>query len=232
MVLKKELKILILGILAGLSIGFGSAAYTACVYYGSSILGSILFSCGLLLVCIFGFKLYTGQIGKIFENKPLFVLDLFVMFVGNFIGAAGAGLLASLIVPNSDYQTIINEISESKLCLVNDIGSEWFKILIGGIFCGMLVYFGVEVFKKAEHGVTKVFGLILCVAVFVVCGFPHCIANMYYLGNSLYLFKYPLESFLSILICTIGNSIGAIFIRLCGCLVNILTKKGEKIETK
>ena len=32
MVLKKELKILILGILAGLSIVFGSAAYIACVY--------------------------------------------------------------------------------------------------------------------------------------------------------------------------------------------------------
>ena len=128
-------------------------------------------------------------------------------------------------MPNSDYLTVINKISESKLCLVNDIGSEWFKILIGGFFCGILVYFGVEVFKRAEHGAIKVIGLILCVTVFVVCGFPHCIANMYYLGNSLYLFKYPLESFLSLLACTIGNSLGAIFIWFCCYLVDRLTKK-------
>jgi len=57
-------------------------------------------------------------------------------------------------------------------------------------------------------------GLILCVTVFVVCGYSHCVANMYYIGDSLFIFKYPLESFLGILVATIGNSLGAIFIWL------------------
>src|SRR5574344_1824250 len=109
------LKIFIFGIAAGLSIALGAAAYTACCYYGSEILGSIFFSCGLLLVCAFGFKLYTGQIGKIFENKPKFLLDLLIMYIGNFVGAAGAGLLCSLTVPNENYQNVVDKISASKI---------------------------------------------------------------------------------------------------------------------
>jgi formate/nitrite transporter FocA (FNT family) len=66
----KYLKVFLLGIGAGIAIAFGGAAYTACTYYGSEIAGSVLFSCGLLLVCSFGMKLYTGQIGwpSEFEN--------------------------------------------------------------------------------------------------------------------------------------------------------------------
>jgi formate transporter len=232
MILRKEVNVFIFGILAGLSIALGAAAYTACTYYGQPIMGSIFFACGLLMVCAFGFKLFTGQIGKVFENKPIFLLDLVVMYVGNFVGAAGAGLLASLIVPNDAYQETINNISNGKLCLVGDIGCSWYKLLISSIFCGILVYLAVEIFKKAEHGVVKVTGLILCVAVFVICGFQHCVANMFYLGNSLYLFKYPLESFLSLLICTFGNSIGAIVIWLGFYIVQRNTNKIQKNETK
>jgi len=222
----KYLKVFLLGIGAGIAIAFGGAAYTACTYYGSEIAGSVLFSCGLLLVCSFGMKLYTGQIGKVFENKISFLLDLFIMYIGNVIGATGCGLLSSLTIPNDKYQDVVDKIAICKIVLLNNVGNEWYKILILGFFCGILVYLGVEIFKKAEHGITKVVGLVLCVAVFVVAGYSHCVANMYYLGNSLFIFKYPLESFLGILIATIGNSLGSIFTWLIFYICNF-----KKVES-
>jgi len=179
-----------------------------------------------LLVCAFGMKLFTGQIGKVFENKISFLLDLFIMYIGNCIGAIGCGLLASLTIPNDKYKEVVDKIATSKIVLLNDVGNEWYKILILAFFCGILVYLGVEIFKRAEHGITKVVGLILCVTVFVVCGYSHCVANMYYLGNSLFIFKHPLESFLGILVATIGNFLGAIFIWLIFYVSNY-----KKVET-
>lgn len=212
--LKRIIENLVLGIAAGLAIAFGSAAYIACSYYGSAIAGSIFFSCGLLLVCAFGFKLYTGKIGKVFEHKRVFLLDLLIMYFGNFVGAIGCGLLSYLTIPNEKYANLINDIAISKMVSIGNIGNEWYKVLILAFFCGLLVYLGVEIFMKAEHGITKVVGLVLCVAVFVICGYSHCIANMYYLSVSNFIFLYPAESFLGLLISTIGNSIGAIFIWL------------------
>lgn len=212
MTIKRQLKILVFGIMAGLSIAIGGAAYTAGTYYGSEIVGSFLFSLGLLLVCTFSFKLYTGQIGKVFENRPKFLIDLLVMYLGNFIGATMTGLLLSAVVPSDAYEETIMAISESKLLQLNDIGTPWYELLISSFFCGILVFLGVEIFNKAKNDITKVTGLILCVTVFVLCGFQHCIANMFYLSNSLYLFIHPFESIFGILTVTLGNSLGAIFI--------------------
>jgi len=223
---KYEFKNFIYGILAGLSIALGGAAYITCIYYGSPILGSVFFSCGLLLVCAFSFKLYTGQIGKVFENNKKFILDLLIMYLGNFVGAMIIGIIFYLSVPNDSFKEVVETVSKSKLLLINNNGTAWYKMLAQSFLCGILVYFAVEIFKTAEHGFIKGIGLILCVAVFVVCGFQHCIANMFYLSASLFLFTYPLESILGILLSTLGNSLGAIFI----WTLFYLFRKQEKIR--
>ncbi len=209
-----KLRIFLLGILAGISIAFGGAAYIACSYYNNRILGSILFSVGLLLVCGFSFKLYTGQIGKIFDNKKNFLLDLLVMYLGNFVGALVVGLLASLINPNDTFADLVLSVGKSKILDFDGGTIKWYQLLIQSFFCGMLVYFAVEIYNKGKDVVTKVLGLILCVAAFVVSGYAHCVANMYYLGASRLIITNFGNSILSIFIATVGNSIGAIIINL------------------
>lgn len=205
---KKLLRIFVLGILAGIAISFGSAGFVACSLNGDKILGSVFFSVGLLLVCSFGFKLYTGQIGKVFENKKSFLLDLLVMYIGNFVGALFCGFLSSMIITSDAMSTNIMNIANGKVIGEN---LQWYQLLIQSFFCGMLVYLGVEIFKKAEKGAVKVAGLVLCVAVFVIAGFSHCIANMYYLSAArLFISDFGI-TMLSILLSTIGNSLGAIF---------------------
>lgn len=212
--MNEKLKILSLGILAGLSISFGSAAYIACAIYANRILGSILFSIGLLIICAFGFKLYTGQIGKVFENKKEFILDLLIMLFGNFIGAMGAGLLASFTNVEGNYTDVVMAVGNSKLITAGGGSVTWYALLIQSLFCGMLVYFAVEIYKFGKDNVTKVLGLIMAVAAFVVSGHSHCIANMYYLGVSRLFITNFGWTLLSLLISIIGNSCGAILINL------------------
>ncbi len=212
--MNEKLKILSLGILAGLSISFCSAAYIACAIYANRILGSILFSIGLLIICAFGFKLYTGQIGKVFENKKEFILDLLIMLFGNFIGAMGAGLLASFTNVEGNYTDVVMAVGNSKLITAGGGSVTWYALLIQSLFCGMLVYFAVEIYKFGKDNVTKVLGLIMAVAAFVVSGHSHCIANMYYLGVSRLFITNFGWTLLSLLISIIGNSCGAILINL------------------
>lgn len=210
----ERLRVFLLGILAGISIAFGGAAFVACAYYGNRILGSILFSCGLLLVCAFKFKLYTGQIGKVFEHDKSFIIDLLVMLCGNFVGAVCVGLLASLINPNDTYVEVNKAVGLSKLVDFAGGSVSWYQLLIQSLFCGMLVYLGVEVYNFGKDNVTKVLGIILAVAVFVVSGYSHCVANMYYMSASRLIFEHFGGFLLSLLISIIGNSIGAIIINL------------------
>ena len=217
----ERLRVFYLSIAAGLSIAFGSATYIACAYYNNRILGSILFSVGLLIICGFGLKLYTGQVGKLFDNKKSFAIDLLVILGGNFIGAMGAGLLASLIDLNEQYQAVVTSVGESKLVDFAGGTASWYSIFIPAIFCGMLVYFAVEIYKLGKDPATKVLGLVLSVTAFVVSGFHHCIANMYYLGVSQMFIKHFWGTMLSLLIAVIGNSVGAI-------ILNFLFKYGFK----
>ena len=57
--------------------------------------GAYFFSAGFLLVCLFNFQLYTGKIGKIFENQQSlqFYSSLPLILVGNTCGAIGIGTI-------------------------------------------------------------------------------------------------------------------------------------------
>ena len=60
--MQKLVKTLLLGILAGFSIALGGLLFTMATLNGYKVVGSIAFSIGLLLVCLFGFNLFTGKV--------------------------------------------------------------------------------------------------------------------------------------------------------------------------
>lgn len=211
-----QLKNFYSGILAGLFIGLGSFAYCACVSLDGAlgkIIGSVLFSVGLLMVCFFGVNLYTGKIGfapeSLHEKGPRYLLDLLVILAGNFVGAAGSGALLNLAIRGDGSNKILAvsaSIAANRTLL--DAGAQsWYKALIMGIFCGMLVFLAVYIWKKAEHPLLKATGLILCVTTFVVTGTEHCIANMFYYALA---GAWNWGDCLDVLVVIVGNSIGAI----------------------
>ena len=71
--MKRYIEYLIRGIFAGFMISIGGTAYLA---VSNSVIGSFLFSIGLLMICIYGMNLYTGKIGYIVVSKLNYIWEL------------------------------------------------------------------------------------------------------------------------------------------------------------
>lgn len=207
--IKKYSKIFISGVLAGVFIGIGGLAYILSTSYGYKELGAFSFSIGLLLVCLLGAKLYTGQIGFVIENRHKFIaLDLFIILIGNLIGAAVFGSLMFLVFQsNEGVMATAQEVVSARLNLINL--EKFYLPFITSFFCGMFVFLAVYFFKIFDNYFVKIFLLVFLVFLFVYLGFEHCIANMFYFVFNLRNFD-PLKVFLNLLITITGNSVGAI----------------------
>ena len=191
---------------AGICIGVGGIVYLMCT---SKLLGAFLFAIGLLTILLFKFKLFTGMAGYILENKPSYLVDIVVTWFGNL---SGTYLVAQLI--SKTRLAFSLEFVEAKLA------DTWYSLLILGIFCGLLMFIGVSCFKCGVGKTDNIFALvmpILCVAVFILAGFEHCIADMFYFALSGNL----AEGIPSLLIITAGNVLGGILIPT----VNLLNKE-------
>ena len=86
------------------------------------------------------------------------------------------------------------------------------SLFILSLFCGILMFSAVESFKRKElPDFARVAMIFLCVTVFILCGFEHCIAHMYYFSMCDGLES---GSISKILLMTLGNSFGGILIPL------------------
>ena len=212
----KYLKVLLFGVFAGLAIGLGSLVFTIVSAYftskGGLMFASMLFSIGLILVCVLGLQLYTGKVGVVFDDREKLkenAINLPIMLAGNAIGAFSLGILCHFIFMNvPDVARRIADVSSGKIDPNN-------PLLLQGIFCGALVYIAVYFFKNIENYAMKIIGIITAVTLFVYCGFQHCIANMFYFGMA---FDWKLDMLWNILIVILTNSVGALLIR---CFVHL-----------
>lgn len=188
-------------IFAGFMIGIGGTVYLAS---SNAFLGSFLFSIGLFMICIYKMNLFTGKIGYIVVEKKIYILELIITLIGNFVGTYVFGFL----IRNTRFVTYYEKALSISNIKLND---EFISIFILSIFCGMLMYIAVNNFKKLDSFLGKLVSIVLCVMVFILCGFEHCVANMYYfsLAN-----VWNYDAILSLVIMIFGNSLGAIIISL------------------
>ena len=183
-------------LLAGILIGIGSFAYIACLIKEQPFIGAFLFSLGLISVFLLEANLYTGKIGSI-ELKIKCIVNLLITLLFNFIGIAIVALIA---LSNNDIVMKTAEVVASK------INKEWYQILLDSIMCGALIELAVGLKKKTN----SLLPTVLCIMVFIISGFEHCIANLFY-----YIVGYQsfnIFGLLAFVFYILGNSIGAIFI--------------------
>lgn len=147
-------------ILAGFCIGIAGFGYLA----EKSIIGAVLFAFGLLTVVHYKLKLYTGTAGFIKKGE---IGTLFFILFGNLIGC----LIVALIARCSPMplQETGQKILEGRLA----VGP-----LKGGVLaigCGFIMTTAVT-FARKEKNLPLLFG----VPLFIMCGFPHCVADAFY----------------------------------------------------
>lgn len=176
----------------------------------NKVIGASLFSIGLFGVLIYNLNLYTGKIGYLITNFNLkYIKELLITLVGNFIGACSVGFILR-------YTRIYDKIYEKSLILANaKLNDNLLSIFILSIFCGLLMYFAVNGFKK-QTDFGKYLVVYLGVAVFILCGFEHCIANMYYFSVA-DIWSLKTLGYTGIMV--LGNSVGSFIIPLCNLVI-------------
>lgn len=151
---------------AGFSIGLGCTAYLLC---DNKVLGAFLFSIGLFTVMVFELSLFTGKLCS-YDGSLKGIRDLAGVWIYNFSGACYAALL--FLFAGFDISKV------SMLCDAK-MSKPWFALIALGALCNIMIYIAVMGYRKAE-GFGKWLAIIFGVMTFVLCGFEHCVADMFY----------------------------------------------------
>lgn len=174
-------------ILAGILIGIGAYAY---VSISNLYIGAFIFSLGLISVFVLEAKLFTGKIGNLNKTNWKEMIEILLFNV------VGMLIICLLAAPNEVLRSKCAEITENKM------DRTFLQALVNSIMCGVLIQLAVELKTKNNLLTT-----ILCVIAFILCGFEHCIANVfYYICDGVFMWK----AIIYFIIYILGNSIGAI----------------------
>lgn len=196
-----------LSILSGLMIAVGGTIYLSCIAKGWTPFGAVLFAAGLYTICVYGFNLYTGKVGYIaynFKNANYIGLVILIL-VFNLITTYLLGIVCAYAFPAIVEPA--KKIYEAKLA------APLLRLLITGIFCGLLMFLAVDTWKKGSP-----FGCFIYIPVFIISGFDHSIANSFYNGVANgFADAFTMQNALVVITVVIGNAIG-------GMLVPMMTR--------
>lgn len=197
--MKRVIDVFLRAVMTGFAIGIGGSVYLSC---DNKYMGAFLFGTGLFVILSFGFNLFTGKVGYAVENKPSYIIDLILIWLGNLMGTA---IMGGMILC-----TRIAQIGEkaAEICNVK-FNDNLLSIFILAIFCGMLMFIAADGFKKIENPVGKMLAVFLPVMAFILSGYEHCIANMFYFTIAK---VWSANTVLYLIVMTMGNAVGGMFI--------------------
>lgn len=198
---RKNIDIFIKALLAGGAISLGGLAY---ICSQNRIVGSLLFSTGLFLILVWKLNLFTGKICLCFEEPKVPLLELVLTYVGNFLGCLLLGYLMRISV-SAELVDSFRESFEVRLT------NTPLEIILLGFFCNICIYAAVQGYLKLQRDWERVLSTFLGVSIFILCGFEHCIADIFYLTLCN---LWSWNSLPFILCVTIGNILGGLTIPL------------------
>ena len=188
------------GFFAGIMISIGGCVFLSCMGI-NKILAACLFSVALLCICFQGYSLFTGKIGFILsDHSREAVSTLLLGLLGNIIATLVFGIALGYATPV--IKDVAVSICEAKL------DQELPAAFIRACFCGMLMYQAVSIYKNHNKNLS---GIFICIPVFILSGFEHSIANMFYFSAA---GIFSIEVVIYILVVILGNTVGAILFDL------------------
>lgn len=188
-------KMLLLGFFAGLFISFaGIAATTATATMETAsagrLIAAIVFPAGMAMVLIAGSELFTGNnliIISVLEKKVTVAKMLknwFFVYIGNFLGAMFVAAMVTLgHVPDLFNGKLAQAVINSGVIRTS---MDFSDSLVKGILCNILVCIAVWMAFASKDVSGKLLISFWPVMLFVLCGFEHCIADMYYCMAALF----------------------------------------------
>lgn len=184
------LRMILLGIMAGAFIALGGVASNVAVHNISNVglartLAGAIFPVGLMLVVLVGGELFTGNCLMImaYMDKKIkvsqMVRNLVVVYISNLIGAL---IIDFLVFYSGQFNysggglgayTIKVAAAKAEIAPGTAIAS--------GILCNMLVCLAILMAAAAKDVTGKILAIFFPIMAFVIGGFEHCVANMFYI---------------------------------------------------
>lgn len=185
-------------IFAGILISLGGIAYLKV----GGLSGAFLFAFGLASVVNYKLPLFTGRAGFVKLNSNG-LTELFVTWLGNLVGCA----LIGVFIGSGDV--VLRECSvfaiSTRYCL--DITHVFFS----GVLCGIIMTTAVKFASKGEY-----IPLLLGVPLFIMCGFSHSIADLFYLSAMQFPTQFDSNTIVAYLTVFLGNFVGCNVPRIFG----------------
>lgn len=191
---KPTVVLILLGILAGALIALGSAATNTAIYgiadtWTARTVCGLLFPFGLGMVVATGSELFTGNCLisiSVLDRRCAWtgmLRNWVIVYLSNFAGsllvAAGCAWFGQLDYSGGRLALFTMQLAAGKCAI------PFGKGVVMGFFCNLLVCLGVIMALSGKDMAGRLMGAFLPVCYFVICGFEHCVANMYYISAGL-----------------------------------------------
>lgn len=228
---------LLLGVFAGVFIALAGVAATFANVYAGKLAGACVFPGGLAMVVVAGSELFTGNsliILSVLEKKSTFSAMLknwLFVYLGNFLGSLLVVLIAVCggVFSNPDVANTLVTTAVGKVSL------NFADALFKGILCNVLVCIAVWMSFSTKTSEGKIIAIFFPIMAFVISGFEHSVANMFYLpGGILAAARYAIVAeglnwgtaiINNLIPVTLGNIIGGALIVGCGYWMIYLRKR-------
>ena len=194
-------KLILLGIAAGFFIGIGAEASSLAMHGISNVglartVAGAVFPIGLMLIILLGGELFTGNClisMAVYDKKAKLkgmIRNLTIVYISNFIGAA---LMAWMI--NNCGQLNFSDSGAGAFTIkvaLGKVGIDPIQAIVSGILCNVLVCLAIFMAATAKDVAGKCIAIFFPIFVFVISGFEHCVANMYYIPAGIFAAHNPL----------------------------------------
>ena len=187
-------------ILAGMLIGMGGTVFLS---QSNPVVGSFLFAIGLFTIVVFQLHLFTGKVGYTPFNKPVYLIELVVTWLGNLVGT---WITATMVRNSRIYEGMAERVAGMAEVKLSD---DFTSIFLLAVFCGMLMFIAVDCFRNGQGSTLRFIGVFVPVMVFILSGFELVIANMFYFSLS---GTWSAHCFVAVLVMTFGNAVGGMLI--------------------
>ena len=205
-------RLLLLGILAGMFIALAGTAASVGGALAGKIASAAIFPAGLAMVILAGSELFTGNClfllpllrGDVSGSRVLG--SWLVVYCGNLIGSS---MIAFAVVRCG----VLDSIAPAAIATAAAKASLPFgTAFLRGVLCNLLVCLAVWMAFCARSAGGKMVSLFGPIFLFVLCGFEHSVANMYYIPAGIFLAGNGELSWLdllrNLLPVTLGNLVG------------------------
>ena len=183
---------LMLGFIAGAFIAVGTQTFVNItagtgVTPPTVVLGAVFFATGLFCIVTLGAELFTGacmMLMALFEGHVSIgglLLQWFMAYVGNFLGCFFFAVLNHGAGTNSYPQDTFTS-AGTRLCTVTmaKANEPPHQMFFRGILCNFCVCCAVLLSIASKSTTGKAYAVVFPLVCFIVCGYDHSIANMYF----------------------------------------------------